>query len=457
MGAWRVLAVVLALKAGVLLLDSTVRLYLGDSAAYLAGAQDHRWLPTDRSFTYSLLLEGLVLPTGRLHVLLLWHALAGAGIAVMLWHLLVRYLGVPRRVAVGAACILALEPAQLYLERMVMAETFGLLAFAGGVAASCAYLASRRAAWLPVVALLGVSAVSLRMSYLPVVLVISAALPLLVLAAPGARAIGHVAVHLLLALSSVAVCHEGYRQAVGAWFDVAPTYLPRAGFMQMGLVAPLITSEHLARVGLPPDIERDLRYPLADRRARMAHMWAPGGLTQTLRRHGVAVEEVARPLSRMALAERPFALVPMGLDTVGDYFRPASIRHALDNDLGRREIPAEVLYELRERWGYHAEGLPTRVTPVSLWYQHTHWWLVACLLVLVPLGWLHLVLEWRTSCGPYVLLLALVGTGLVASHILFVNVSLFRYLQPLPFFVVAHTVALVTRRREPRSGRPPLT
>ena len=87
---------VLMLKAGVLVLDTTVRLYLGDSAAYLAGAQDHRWLPTDRSFTYSL-----------------------------------------------------------YLERMVMAETLGLCAFVGCIAAACAYLASARVAWLPVVAALG--------------------------------------------------------------------------------------------------------------------------------------------------------------------------------------------------------------------------------------------------------------------------------------------------------------
>lgn len=446
MNGWRVVAVVLTLKACVLVVDATIRLYLGDSAAYLAGAQDHRWLPTDRSFTYSLFLEWLVLPTGRLHYVLLWQALAGTGIAWLLWHTLVRRLGAAPSAAAVAACLLAIEPAQLYLERMVMAETLGLCAFVGCVTAACAYLASARVAWLPVVAALGVVAVSLRMGYLPVVVVVSAGLPLLWLISQDGPGWRRAATHGLVAICSVYALHEGYRQGVGWHFGISPTYLPRAGFMQMGLVAPLIRPEHLARVGLPSDFEQTLRYPLGDRRARMAHMWAPGGLTHTLRSRDVPVEEVARPLARMALRDNPWGLVPMGLDTVGDYFREGSIQHALDNDLGRREIPPDLLRVLRDRWGYDAEGLPTRVAPVSVWYEHAHWWLVSCLLVLVPVGVAHAVVAWGTPHRLTAVLLALVSIGLVVSHVLFVNVALFRYLQPLPFFVLLHVAALAASR-----------
>lgn len=438
---------VLMLKAGVLVLDTTVRLYLGDSAAYLAGAHDDRWLPTDRSFTYSLFLDWLIMPTGRLHHLLLWQALAGTGVAWLLWHTLTRRLGVGRSAAAIAACLLAVEPAQLYLERMVMAETLGLCAFVACVAAACAYVASSRAAWLPVVAGLGVVAVSFRTGYLPVVLVVSAGLPLLWLVSQGGPRWRRTVTHGLIALCSVFAVHQGYRQWVGMLFEIPPTYLPRAGFMQLGLVAPLITPEHLVRVGLPADFEQTLRFPLGDRRARMAHMWEPGGLTRALRSRGVPVEDVARPLARMALRDNPWGLVPMGLDTVGDYFRADSIQHGLDNDLGRREIPPDLLRALRERWGYEADGLPTRVTPVSAWYEHAHWWLVSCLLVLVPVGVAHAVVAWGTPHRLTAVLLALVSLGLVVSHVLFVNVALFRYLQPLPFFVLLHVAALVRPER----------
>lgn len=439
----RWLLTLLVLKALVLVGDHTVRLYLGDSAAYLAGAQDTRWLPTDRSFVYALLLRGLVWPTGRLHMLLVWQALAGVAVAWLLAWVLEHRLLLPRVLAVTAALALAVEPAQLYLERMVLAETVGLLAFVSFVAAASVYLTRPQVAWLLATVLCGVGAASLRTNYLPVVLVLSCTLPLLVLVCSNRplrwRRVG---AHALLAVCVTTTVHTGYRYSVARTFDVAPAYLPRAGFMQLGLVVPLVTSDHLERAGLPRDFDTRLDYPLADRRARMAHMWAEGGLTRALREEGVDVERVSRDLSRMAIADNPLGLVTLGVDTVGDYFRAGSIRHALDNDLGRRRIPADLLRQLDESWHYDARGLPTRVTPVSWYYEHvTPWWLVACLLALVPLAALHLMVHWRTPVRTQALLFSLVSVGLVLSHVLFVNVAFYRYLQPLPFFVLVTGVS----------------
>jgi hypothetical protein len=434
-------------KTVFLVADHTVRLYLGDSAAFLAGAEDTRWLPTDRSFVYALLLRGLVWPTGWLHTLLAWQALAGVVVAWLLAWVLEHRLHQPRVFAVTAAVALALEPAQLYLERMVLAETAGLLAFVLFVAAASSYLVRREVAWLVVTAMLGVASASLRTNYLPVVLVLSCTLPLLLVASAGHPVRWRrIAMHVLLACCATAALHTGYRYTVARTFDVAPAYLPRAGFMQLGLVVPLVTPDHFERVGLPRDFETRLDYPIADRRARMAHMWAAGGLTRALREDGVDVERVARELSRMAIADNPLGLVHLGVDTVGDYFRAGSIRHGLDNDLGRRRIPSELLRGLNESWHYDATGLPTRVTPVSWYYEHTApWWLVACLLLLAPLAALHLLAHWHTSVRIQALLLALVSVGLVLSHVLFVNVAFYRYLQPLPFFVFAVAVPLLAR------------
>jgi hypothetical protein len=439
------LAALIALKLIALALDPTIRVYLGDSVAYLFGALDSGRLPDDRSFTYSLLIRGLVRPFDSLWALVWWQTLAGVLSALLVWHLLVRRFGVAAHGALAAACLVAIEPAQLYYERMVLAETFGLLAFLLFVAAAAAYVASGHWGRLPLIAGLGLAAATLRLNYLPVVLVISVIVPLLGRAGPTPPAWPRVARHTLIALLAVLVTHGAYQQWV-AWIFKAPAgYLARAGFMQLGLVLPLVRSHHLARVGLPPGFTDELRFPLADPDARMPHMWAAGGFVRTLREHNIPVESVARPLAQMALADDPLGLVRVGVHTVGNYFREDTIQHALDNDLGRRVIPDEILWTLREVWHYDAAGLWTRTTPVSWLFEHATTLLVLCLFALPPLvvmgAWRHRASPWRAQA----LLLALLGTGLVVAHVLFVPVAFYRYLHPLPVFVVLGAAALNVR------------
>ena len=450
MSLWLV-PVLIAIKGVFVWLDPTVRLYLGDSAAYLYGAMDDGRLPDDRSFTYSFLIRFLVRPFDGLWALLPWQTLAGVGIALLLGVALRRHLPVPRALAAAAACLLAIEPAQLFYERMVLAETFGLLWFVGFYMAAAAYLASGRALWLPIVAAAGLLAVTFRLNYLPVVLVISLTLPLIrgVMAWPVVRR--PLVSHLALALCAVALMHVGYRYWVAAIFNAPPGYIARAGFMQVGLVTPLIRPEHFERVGLPRTFGDELAFPLSDPDARMQHMWRSGGLVRELRRRQLDVERIARDLSHMALADDPFGLVRLGVGTLGNYFTTDGIGHALDNDLGRREIPADVLWSLRERWNYDATGLPTRITVVSRYFEAGTRWLVACLFLLPPLSALNVVVHWRTPQRAQAVLAALFGIGLVLAHVLFVNVAFYRYLHPLPFFVLLNAAGLAASRR---AGRP---
>ena len=429
------LLVLIALKLAFVALDSTIRLYLGDSVAYLYGAMDNGRLPDDRSFTYSWLLRWLVWPFGDLYVLLAWQSLAGIGIALLLWLSLVRYFHASRAVATAAAVILAMEPAQLYYERMVLAETFGLLWFVAFYAACAEYLMAGRARWLVVAAALGLLAATFRLNYLPVALVLSLGVPLLRawLMRPAPRV---VLSHMAIALCAVAVLHIGYREAVALIFGTPPGYVGRAGFMQLGLVSPLVRPEHFERVGLPPSLPDALRYPLSDPDARMRHMWSPGGLVEELKRRDVHVDRIGRELSSMALRDDPWGLVRMGLATVENYFTPEGIAHALDNDLGRREIPPDVLRGLREAWAYDAAEVPTRVTVVSRYFEAGTWWLVACLFVLPPLSLVAVLACWSTPARTQAVLAALIAIGLALSHLLFVSVAFYRYLHPLPFFVL---------------------
>ena len=440
-------AALLALKLAALAIDPTIRVYLGDSAAYLFGAVDDGRLPDDRSFTYSLLIRGLVRPFDTLWALVWWQTLAGILTGVVTWHLLVSRLGVRGTAAVAGACLLAIEPAQLYYERMVLAETFGLLSFMLFVAAAAAYLSSGVVWWLPAVALLGLTAASFRLNYLPVVVVISVAVPLLRLLATTRPSWTTLARDLVVALASVALIHGAYQQWVAWIFKSPPGYLARAGFMQLGLVMPLVQTQHLVRVGLPPDFAEDLSFPLDDPDARMRHMWSTGGFVRTLRERQIAVEPLARALAPMALADDPFGLVRMGIHTVGNYFRDESVTHALENDLGRRVIPREILWTLREIWHYDATGLWTKTTPVSWYFEHTTGPLVASLLLLIPLAIANVMWHWQTSRRAQSALVALVAIGLVLAHVLFVPVAFYRYLHPLPVFVALNALPLLLRWR----------
>jgi hypothetical protein len=450
-----VVVALIAVKAILLAIDPTIRLYLGDSAAFLYGAMDDGRLPDDRSFTYSFIIRTLVYRFEQLSLLAVWQSVAGVVIAMVLWFTLEARFAVSRPFAMAAACLIALEPSQLYYERMVLAETFGLLVFVMFFAASAAYLSRRAWWWLPIAATLGLLAATLRLNYLPVVLVISLALPLMHVDRRRI-AMRSLVTHAAVAVAAVAALHGGYRYLVGEIFGVPPGYLARAGFMQLGLVLPLVKPEHLARVGLPADLENDLQFPLAAPDARMGHLWAPGGLVRELRRRHLNVEAIARPLSRMAVADEPLGLVRLGLHTVGGYFREGDIQHALDNDLGRRRIPADILWSLREHWGYDASGLSTRVTLISWSFERATWWLVACLLLLVPLAALNVLVHWRTPLRLQALLAALFAVGLVAAHVLFVPVAFYRYLHPLPFFVLMNALPLALRWRGSRFEAKPL-
>src|SRR5690606_37203484 len=98
-----VLIAVLALKGVFLAADATVRLYLGDSIAYLAGAQSNQWLPRDRSFVYSLFIRAALGPGDPLPALLIWQALAGLATALMLWFALRYRFATPPALAGAAA------------------------------------------------------------------------------------------------------------------------------------------------------------------------------------------------------------------------------------------------------------------------------------------------------------------------------------------------------------------
>ena len=76
------------------------------------------------------------------------------------------------------------------------------------------------------------------------------------------------------------------------------------------------------------------------------------------------------------------------------------------------------------------------------WFAIGAPWLVACLFLLLPLGVFNVIVHWRDRRRAQYLLGALVGAGLVLTHVLFSSIASYRYLHAFPLFVLINGLPL---------------
>ena len=172
-----ILAGVSVIKLTALILDPSPRLFLGDSRSYLYTALTG-WIPPDRSFVYGFFVRLAAVWPHSLHTLVWSQVALSTGSAWLVAICLIRYLRTS--VAVGATCSLlcAIEPLQLLAERYVLTETLATLVFAVFMLLCFRYFASPNLQRLLVIQVSGVLLISLRISFLPLIILCSFALPL---------------------------------------------------------------------------------------------------------------------------------------------------------------------------------------------------------------------------------------------------------------------------------------
>lgn len=460
----RILLWLLGIKVVFLLLDPNLRLFMGDSASYLHAARGG-WNPPDRSITYPELVAWSAIRAQSAFALVVLQSLMGvAGCMLVYWML----RGAARRsarTAGWAAGLIAVEPTQLFYERMLMAESAGLLALLGTVAATVASVRGGRLRWALVVAVLGMLTVSFRMSLLPVVLGLAAITPVLrfwhLRDACGETPVSERLFATLRygAVLGVAVLgsHQLYQHAYGARMDVDPTYLAAEGKMRIALVAPLIRPRHFEHAGLPADFAETLPLPLNDHHHREAQIWSQDGLWAHLeRRFGEArAERIARELTAAALESDPMGLPRLGGLTLVDYFDDSIAIPRLQDDFGRRPPDDGTLDALAAVLRYQARDLAGAPGLVGHAFLASRWWLTSVLFLLAPVAVACLVLAGNDPRrGAVARVLGFAALGLVASHFLFSHIVSFRYLHPMPVFLIAcGALMLGSRARGPRFRR----
>jgi len=453
---WLLLTLALAaIKLVLILVDPNLRFFLGDSESYLHSALTG-WIPPDRSFLYGLFIRYTAVASGDLVGLLVAQSLCGVITALLCARIVCISLGADRRVAALVACLLAIEPAQLFYERMVMAESLGTLCFVAMLSCGLGYLRRGAWPWLIAVALAGIATVALRMSLLPVVLGFALLPPLAAALERGARrSWRHTVLHLLIALVATGIAHTAYQRLYGYMSEGPPAYLQSSGTFRLGLVAPLVKPEHLQQVGLSPQLLQTVGPALSDPRMREAQLWLDDGLVAVLRRAaGADTETFARQITAQALRDDPLGLLRLSVATTRDYFVASETAARMADDLGTRALSEGTLTSLRERLNHDGSRAHTLRNPATVYFERGGYWLIFCLFALAPLALLALLRLWHRR-HTAVALIVLTALGLVAGQLLFSHIVSFRYLHPFPPLVLicaAAALAPQARRRSTLDG-----
>jgi len=445
---------ILGLKLVILLLDPNPRFFLWDSVTYLRGAIDGT-LPRDRSFLYSLLIGAIAVPLHSLHALVIAQTLAGVASAFFVYLIARVFLTLKFEIALIAALLVAIEPGQLFYERMVMAEAFGSAIWLGFLVLVLAYVRDGRTLWLPAIAVAGILAVAFRLNGTAVVLLVAPCLPLwrAWFTANGPQADGErstrrrrVALQLAVSIAMTFVLHVGYRHIVAEIAHTRPGYIGTEGLFLLGFTAPAVGATDFDGTGCDPSVLNHVRASLDDPRTREGQLWGEGGLWAAMQRDCPNPEAAADVVAHRA-SHRIFAKVlPMALTTTAQYFDDAEATWRMDSDLGRKGmVPLELIDPVRQYFSFDVKPIAFADTITLLWFQHARWWFTACFLLAPFVAiWLAVRLR-RDASGPEARLLALVVLGLFFSQFLLSPIIAFRYLHPFPPLMLVCATAILAR------------
>src|SRR5947207_12420680 len=129
---WLYCLLVVLLKFFLLALDPLPKMFIGDSACYIATALVG-WIPDDRSYFYGFVIRLVSLWTESLTPLLLLQSFISAATALLVAYICKSLFGLSARGAYIIGFICALDPFQLVWERYVMTETISLFFYVAGL------------------------------------------------------------------------------------------------------------------------------------------------------------------------------------------------------------------------------------------------------------------------------------------------------------------------------------
>lgn len=440
-------AAVLGIKFALLLLDPLPMFFLGDSQTYLHTAL-HLSIPLDRSFTYGLFVRLAAVTTGSLFTLVLFQVLLSAGSALILIFLLVRCLGTGFRTALLLGILCALEPLQLLYERYVLTETLSLFIFALYLLCAFLYLESRSYAKLAAIQILGTALITVRLSFLPIILCFAAVIPLLHLLpssrAKGGYELGTVGRHLAFSLILTLCFHSAYKHLNG-YLVKAPSaaYQYQSGMFLAADFAPVMTPADFPNPGLAPAVFSSLLFDLHDRNARGPQRWMDGGLIARINMivpDPFKADATAKATALNTLKRDPLGVCLLAVQGYGDYWNRKILQRSMVTDKGNKhQLPPEMLRSLKNDFALDGENLPmTKTLTGTYFFKAWPWYLFLLCLPAVAIP----VLCFTRTGRDRLFLVFLATSALVLTASLLIERPTVRYLHPIGwlFFLLAGPV-----------------
>jgi hypothetical protein len=455
---WFFCLLICLLKFFLLALDPLPKLFIGDSASYIATALVG-WIPDDRSYFYGYVIRWVALSTGSLTSLLMLQSFISALTALLLAHTCTSVFGLPSRAAYILGVLCALDPFQLVWERYVMTETISLFFYMAGLYFSFLYLKHRGIRHLAIVQGLCVLLIGFRMSYLLLVQVSAVLLPIMafyplllerwrnrgVVQVERLRPVRTALVHLTTSIALMLLFHGAYKQVNGLITGREPAYLYATGLHLLAFWAPILvptdaSDERLARI-----IERGDEFDLKDLTARNNQRFARDYLIdrwQETEPDWPRASEIAKETALRALRRNPLQVLGLAARTYAQYWNLEDLRYYAGIDLGHNDLTVEQSAMLAKRFHFATDGrIIGSPRTVMQHYFLLSWPYCYCLLLSPILGALAV---YRASEKQFALLLLIHLIIILAVIFTFAVAPSFRYLQPVSVLALL-TVALCLR------------
>ncbi len=415
-------------------------------------------MPPDRSFTYGFLIRPLAVWTHSFVPLMIFQFCISGIAAWIVSVCLVRFFQVRFWVAAIAGLLCAIEPLQLISERFVLTEAPSTFLFAIYILLALEYMKSGRLAILVVLQFVAIPLISLRISFLPLVLLSSVLLPLLgpwgrilwrnlrKIRAPKAFSwpgLQQGAVHLMIAVLVSQGCLFCYRHVNGRLSKLPPAYVYADGQFLLCFWAPIVQKGDFPIPELRNAIFDNLQYKLSDPELRNNQCYSPGGLipnlTKAVEAHNGGpdqqlVYKLAKRTALRAARRNPLALVGLSAETFAEYFDNPSFRTQVEVDEGFHnpgspEFRQELLTRFGEKYdGVHIGSLIQRYHSVMIpWYR----FLIAAPLLFVPLA-----LFADREYLPQWIYLGIVGLMFAAQAVVVAPTATARYLTALSWITI---------------------
>src|SRR5688572_12966107 len=375
---WFVLAASLAFAKLVLfVLDSNPQVFLGDSMSYIVTAMNG-WIPPDRSFVYGYIVYGLTARSRSLSSLVAIQTVAGIATAMLTAVFLFRYFRTSFAVAAAFAVAITLDPQHLLFERFVMTESLSTLVFALYLLFGLEYVQHRRLWALVALQAAGFALVAFRVTFVPMLVVATVAVPLLAgdawrhLRSGGKRNLSQLGIHLLISGGLFFALHSAYKQWNGAVSERPPAYTYADGFFLISNVSPLVTAADTDN----PELAAVLAQPLAHAtspetlNSRNSEMFDDNGLVGRIRR--VLKDEYRANLEAKRIAYRTILRDPVGFARLAflthqKYYSKSYMKGILEIEAGFRDLGPDEL-KLLSHYHLDANGLPFMKTLTREYY-----------------------------------------------------------------------------------------